>query len=539
MRKTEKSENRKPLQINGLFHGVSTALCGTVLFCMVAGRIDAQSPPVVWNRQIAGPFGTCQYAGVALDQQDDFYFTASFVPQTFLIGNQTLTNRAMYAGLWAQNGFLAKYSRTGDFIWSRQIGGTGSDNANYCATDASGNIFVTGTFSSSNVILGGVVLTNLTANTASCFLAKYDSQGNLLWARQSSFGAAPVQAGSLVMGTSVAADANDNVWLAGTFDSSNAIFGTNVLVNPDYNGPGSPYQNFLVKYDSDGNVVWAKMAAVHGDGGANPPANPFIGLDANSNTFFCSDFIGVAGLGTIPVTNVSRSLAAVLLAKFDPAGNVVWAEQAAYLSNNGVAFPGGVATDAEGNCRVAGTYWGGAVIFPSTVLPAPPQYVNNGYIAKFDASGNFVWAADSPGQFAGQVSVDGIGNSYFVGFAAISKYAGDGTLLWTTNSLGLWGPTTGTADQAGTLFVVGSNDGNGDGFSAAQLSGPTLNIQPAGNRVVISWPTNEAGLGLESAFDLSGLWSPMTNPSPAVAGNLYIVTNDVSAGSRYYRLKNF
>ena len=96
----------------------------------------------------------------------------------------------------------------------------------------------------------------------------------------------------------------------------------------------------------------------------------------------------------------------------------------------------------------------------------------------------------------------------------------------------------GVADPAGTLFVGGTLT-NGEGFSAAQLSGPTLNIQPAGNQIAISWFTNEVGLSLESAPSLAGPWSPVTNPPPVAIGNQYVVTNGVPAGSQFYRLGSF
>ena len=106
------------------------------------------------------------------------------------------------------------------------------------------------------------------------------------------------------------------------------------------------------------------------------------------------------------------------------------------------------------------------------------------------------------------------------------------------NSLGLDGLVLGVVDPAGTQFIVGGTDGNADGFSAVQLSGPTLNIQPAGTNIAISWFTNEVGLSLESASSLAGPWSPVTNPSPATVGNQYVVTNGIPAGSRFYRLGN-
>jgi hypothetical protein len=505
------------------------------VFCVLALQSRAQSPPVVWSKQIAGPFQTSQNAGVALDQQDNFYYAANFVPRTFTIGNQTLTNRSAYAGYWAENGFIAKFSRAGDFLWVRQIGGTWSDGPTACATDADGSVLVTGAFASSNVVFGGTVLTNSAQDVASCFLVKYDSQGDVLWARQSSYGPAQETGGTTVIGLSVAADAVGNVWLAGYFDSSNVIFGTNVLINTGYGGSTPVTQDFLLKYDSAGNVLWAQTVAVN-DNLFNTPS---IGLDTNGNALYSDYFSGVALVGTTTVTNVSGNASGVLLAKFDAGGNVLWAEQAAYCGNGGGISSDALAVDSQGNCRIAGTYWNGAAVFASNSLPVPVSDGYGGFVANFGGSGAFLWANTSADQYGVNVSIDAIGNCYLAGFAAISKYATNGTLLWTTNSLGFFGPEVGAVDPAGTLFVVGATDGLADGFSAAKLSGPTLNIQPSGNQVVVSWPTNEVGLSLGSAPGLFGPWSPVTNPSPAIIGNQYFVTNTVSPGRQYFRLGNF
>jgi hypothetical protein len=494
---------------------------------------------------ISGPYQFCQNEGLALDQRDNIYFAANFTSQLLMIGNQTLTNRSAMAGSGgggAGNGFLAKFSKAGDCLWARQIGGTGSDGTAGCATDANGNVFVTGGFSSTNVVLGGAVLTNPMPEAACCFLAKYDPQGNLLWARQSLFGDGPEPGGTIVMGLSVAVDAGGNVWLAGAFDSSNVVFGTNVLVNTGNSGFSSTAGDFLVKYDGAGNVLWAKTITVN----ASVFNSPSIGLDTNGNAFFSDAFYGIANLGTTMVTNASGGNQSLLLAKFDPAGNLLWAEQAAYpVTSGGGLTVGAVAVDPQGNCRMAGSYFSSAAVFPSNTLPAPAGYEENGFVAKFDASGSFLWASAVPGEFRGCGALDAVGNTYSVGYdfgsnnIVMCKYGGDGILLWRTNSSGPYDLVLGTVDPAGSLFVAGGASNDGDGFVATRLSGPTLNIQPLGNQIVVSWPTNEAGLGLESAPGLFGLWLAVTNPAPAIIGNQYVVTNAVPVGSEYFRLGNY
>jgi hypothetical protein len=331
--------------------------------------------------------------------------------------------------------------------------------------------------------------------------------------------------------------------VSGSFCASNVVFGTNVLLDTsyrsgsDFTGPVLISQDFLVKYDSAGNVLWAQTVTVNNSWYYFPT----IGLDTDGDAFFCDYFSGNAVAGTITVTNAtSGQLNSVLLAKFDSEGNALWAKLAAQIVNGASFNLAPIAVDLRGNSLIAGSYYGGEAAFPSTTLPAATN--NTAFVAKFDAAGDFLWANVPTNQVSVSVCVDAIGNIYtYQEGEAVSKYTGDGTLLWTTNFPGPLTLASGAADPAGTLFFVGgteSGDHRFTGFTATQFSGPTLNIQPLGNQILISWFTNEVGLSLESSPSLAGPWSPVTNPSPTIIGNQYVVTNGVPAGSQFYRLGN-
>lgn len=67
----------------------------------------------------------------------------------------------------------------------------------------------------------------------------------------------------------------------------------------------------------------------------------------------------------------------------------------------------------------------------------------------------------------------------------------------------------------------------------------TLNIQPAGANVVLSWSTNAASFVLASSPSLSNgsVWS--TNlPAPVVNGSLNFVTNPISGSQQFFRLQS-
>jgi hypothetical protein len=65
---------------------------------------------------------------------------------------------------------------------------------------------------------------------------------------------------------------------------------------------------------------------------------------------------------------------------------------------------------------------------------------------------------------------------------------------------------------------------------------PSLDIQLAGNQVLLSWPSSVTNYVLESALDLAaGAWRPVTNV-PFAADAQQTVTVDISARSKFYRL---
>ena len=68
---------------------------------------------------------------------------------------------------------------------------------------------------------------------------------------------------------------------------------------------------------------------------------------------------------------------------------------------------------------------------------------------------------------------------------------------------------------------------------------PSLQARPSGNRLVLSWPTNlPSGFTLQSALNLTPpvTWIDSTNP-PAVIGAQFTVTNTLSSGATFFRLR--
>ncbi|MBK8415145.1 MAG: hypothetical protein IPL22_12075 [Bacteroidetes bacterium] len=100
------------------------------------------------------------------------------------------------------------------------------------------------------------------------------------------------------IGLSIKSDVSGNVFVTGYFKSSAINFGSISLTNSS----GSSFSDlFLVKYDSNGNVLWAQNP----QGLFNKSGND-LATDVNGNVYITGYYQGpTLDFGTITVTNNS------------------------------------------------------------------------------------------------------------------------------------------------------------------------------------------------------------------------------------------
>lgn len=130
----------------------------------------------------------------------------------------------------------------GSFIWTREIETALEGDVADIGTDALGNVFVWGNFQDT-LSLGTDSL--LTFGQSDLFLLKYDSNGNLLWKNHLGGDKADL---AVAMRVSEAGD----LYLSGVFNGK-ILFGSTFLEAYDN------LDSFVAKYDSEGNLVWAKQ----------------------------------------------------------------------------------------------------------------------------------------------------------------------------------------------------------------------------------------------------------------------------------------
>ncbi|MBI3512165.1 MAG: T9SS type A sorting domain-containing protein [Bacteroidetes bacterium] len=281
---------------------------------------------VLWAKSSGGT-GDDRAFSVNADTNGNVFITGYFQSPTITFGSSTLTNNGL------RDVFLAKYDSSGNDLWAKSAGGTSYDMGNSVSTDISGNVLITGVFYSPTVTFGTTMLTN--NGQENIFLTKYDSNGNVLWAKSAG---GTTNDGSSSMST----DGNGNVFITGYFVSSTIAFGSDTLTN---NGQ---VDIFLAKYDSIGNVLWAKSA-----GGPYSDYGYSVNTDGNGNVFLSGSFFNSSiTLGSIILAPPAGSVDPMFIAKYSPSGNVLCADA---LSSGG-DDNNGVAIDISGNAYIVGDF---------------------------------------------------------------------------------------------------------------------------------------------------------------------------------------
>ena len=164
--------------------------------------------------------------------------------------------------------FVAKLDAAGSHVWSQRFGGSLAEGASSVATDASGNVYLTGYFLDT-VNFGGADL--VSAGFSDIFLAKFISTGAHQWSKR--FGDGDGQTAR-----SVAAFGSGDVILTGVFEGTINL-GGGVLTSA---GGGD---TFVAKFDAAGNHLGSKRF-----GDASPQDIWGAAVEGSGNTIVIGGF---------------------------------------------------------------------------------------------------------------------------------------------------------------------------------------------------------------------------------------------------------
>lgn len=433
---------------------------------------------LAWAHNTGGGLGGSGFS-VAVDAAGNVYVTGFFEgtdvdfdpgPDTYLLSGGNFGDI-----------FVAKYDAAGGLVWAHRTGGGLTDGGAAVAVDALGNVYVTGFFEGASVDFDPGPDTHPLTSIGSrdIFVAKYDTAGNLAWAHR-----AGGSTGTFEQGSGIGVDTAGNVYVTGSFAGPDVDFDP----GPDSrlltsNGSSDV---FVAKYDTIGSLVWA-----HNTGGITGDTGEGLAVDAAGNVYVTGSFQGEdtdfdPGAGLHPLS--SEGFADIFVAKYDTAGNLIWAHSTGGGTGNDVGY--GIGVDSGGGVYVTGAFVGLNVDFDpgfgSHLLSSIGSF--DIFVAKYDSSGDLAWAhsvGESGFDSGRELVVDAAGSVYLTGpFSGIdvdfdpgpgshhltsgggtdifvAKYDTGGNLAWA-HSTGSGNGDEGfgiAVDVAGSVYLTGDFDG--------------------------------------------------------------------------------
>jgi hypothetical protein len=310
---------------------------------------------VLWVKKIGG-LASENSTTVTCDASGNVYVTTFSGSQTLTVGDasvSTTPNNLI-------GSVLTKIDSQGNTLWIKRFGNdTVYDNFNLTAPvfDASGNLYVTGRFTSETVTLGTITYTNSTPGAQDAFIVKLNPSGTILGQKalqgsvDDTFGAILNIQNELFVpfgvvlfpSTSSAAYSYEDVnyttttnkmglikmdtdlhltsfiynsdisgisvtdatslYIAGVFSTPTKTFGTTILTNTNSSSVNPSNDIFVAKMNTSGQYLWAKAA-----GGLNYEDLLGLAIDPTGNLFAAGYFNSTSFvLGSTSITNSSQT----------------------------------------------------------------------------------------------------------------------------------------------------------------------------------------------------------------------------------------
>jgi hypothetical protein len=465
-----------------------------------------------WAKSSGNTFAAQYAMNTVTDTEDNAYVTGHFNSSTLIFGGITLNKVGSGTSI-----YIAKYNSDGSVAWAKTAGGSNQNSESWdIDIDASNNVYIMGTFSSPTITFESTTLTH-TGNGSDIFIAKYDSNGNLIWAKE-------IDYTSTLFLYDIDVDLNGNIFIGGSFSIDPITIGSTTLLSNANTHP------FIAKFDTNGNALWAK-APQNSTSYAN--WGTAITSDIYGNVYFTgqynassSDPFIIDGI-SLPYTNFKKH---IFLVKYDPSGNFSWVKTFGGTTNiSSSDYPHGLTCDSQGNLIMIGAMRSESLSFDAiTITNSNNNNINPEiFLVKFDESGNSLWAKTAGGlaSDAGhRIATDEFDNLYISGYFEskpasfgsititkedngspiiyVAKYDENGVEKWVKhveNTTGKYGdlPANGIAvSNIGSIYVVGTAYYNAV-FGSTTLSQGGIFIAKMGPSIVAVKELNDGGNKLQ------------------------------------------
>jgi uncharacterized delta-60 repeat protein len=340
---------------------------------------------------------------------------------------------------------------SGYLNWARRAGGTDKDHGNAVTALSDNSTVVTGFFNATATFGPGEPNeTVLVSSNYEIFIARYNADGSLAWAKQAGGPSSDI-------GNAVTALSDNSIVSCGSFMGT-AVFGEGEPNQTELTSSGLE-DVFVARYNPDGALAWAKRA-----GGNQTWANAVSALSDDSvavtGSFMESATFGPGEPNETVLEAASYSDVDIFVARYNSNGTLAWAKRAGGIDDESGAA---IAALSDNSMVVTGGFMGTAVFGkgePNNTYLSSAGYYDI-FIAQYNPDGTLVWAKraggsshDDGGFAVTSLSDDSCAISgYFnnkatfgegepnetelLGYASsddifVARYNNDGTLAWAT-----------------------------------------------------------------------------------------------------------
>jgi len=365
-------------------------------------KLDA-SGNFVWAKQLGGTYENASW-DIAVDGSGNVYTIGYFLGTCDFDPGSGTYNLTSYG---SSEIFVSKLDASGDFVWAKQMRGSGEDRGISIALDSSGNVYTTGYFRGTCDFDPNSGIFNLISSGGSdIFVSKLDALGDFVWAKK--------MGGTIDNdGWSIAVDASGNVYTTGfflgtcDFDPSSGTYNLTSFGDRDI---------FISKLDALGDFVWAKQM-----GGTSEDFVWSIAVNGNGNVYTTGRFSGTCDFDpNSELYNLTSSgVSDIFVSKLDASGDFVWAKQMGGANSVGSDDGLSIAVDSNGDVYTTGLFKGISDFDPSSGTYNLTSFgFIDIFVSKLNSSGNFVWAKQMGGTMEDvgwSIAVDSCGNVYTTG----------------------------------------------------------------------------------------------------------------------------
>lgn len=236
---------------------------------------------------------------------------------------------------------------------------------------------------------------------------------------------------------SVTVDNNGDAIVVIDFVGSSITFGDITLINDN---PSHYYAEIaIVKYDNQGNVLWARNY-----GGPKRDSPTALTTDSTGNIYITGQFEEAITFGSFTLTTTTGQ--AGFIAKFDSNGNPVFAKK--IIEETSISPFHAIKTDNAGNVYLTGSFNSatatfGMISFENEGWSPNIATAQRPFVAKMDSMGNYIWVRVAKstnnmtsGATALSLDIDAAGNVYSGGnFSCATLMFGNQLLTKTTAAL--------------------------------------------------------------------------------------------------------